>query len=365
MSSVFNYIITFFEVYGIACMIGVLFVFFIGLWIGTAIENRKKKEDLKKPITKGGLIKIVLIMAVPVCCTLFITNVNPNYFGYGYANDDFSADLHEGNLLWGIDEYRTSSGKSRTVVIYRIQCLDLKTGKRQFKKLIDDDLKIEGKTPHIVWATIDEELTGLDINTGKAIKTINKKTLQQTIPGLSGGVHEYKYNQKTSLIDIVSEEGEELSIDPATGLKVISPAEKDNRAEMDKKYISDTSGTRIITLYNEGERQRLGNENKEVINKGLFFLKGQFIQYDTLLKQAFTFSYEKLDETNFIIRALSLGGKLLWEAKQDTLKIGDFFESQPRFLNAFFYEEALIVVTDGFVFSLNKANGNLNWLTRM
>jgi outer membrane protein assembly factor BamB len=65
-----------------------------------------------------------------------------------------------------------------------------------------------------------------------------------------------------------------------------------------------------------------------------------------------------------LIRCVSLDGKLIWEASQENMKVGDFFESEPRFRDSFFYKENLIVGVDGFVFSLNKQTGQLNWVTR-
>jgi outer membrane protein assembly factor BamB len=368
-SSYFEFTITFLNEYGIWCLIGMIALFFCSLWIWTAIENRKEKESKPKYVNKATFIKIIAVMLLPFLTWLFIGEINPSYLGYGYSTNGLDIIAHGDNALCVMDYITQSAGKGGSIAIYRIQGLNMNTGIKEFRKLISHKCEAQGANNNLVWIKVKEgrndyNLTGITINSGETIKTITKDYLTQHVPELNAGVYEFDYNPKTLLLDVTSKDGLKLAINPESNAKIDSVAEKEVRRNLDTHVITDNAGNRIITLDRQGEREKLADKNGKTIPSDLFFLKSQFLQIDTIAQQVFIFSYQTLEKKNFLIRCVSLDGKLIWEASQENMKVGDFFESEPRFRDSFFYKENLIVGVDGFVFSLNKQTGQLNWVTR-
>lgn len=293
--------------------------------------------------------------------------INRHYFGYGYSTNGIAIVAHEDNALWSLD-FHGSSGAgtgAESSVVYRIQGIDLTNGEKLFKKLVPHYLEVEGNSNRLVWVKIQDGLLGMDIFTGKTTRTINEKVLMEAIPQLSNGVYEYKYNSKTLLLDIVSKDDLKLSVDPSTLQRVENSLEANGSLRVREHSIYDGKDRKIIEFERNSEREKLiGKDGQEIVTD-LFFLKGRFLAIDTLSQRIFTTSYETLDENRFLIRCVTPNGKLQWESNQDELEVGDFFERQPKFKSSFLYRDALIVVFDGFVFSLNPANGHRNWLTRI
>ena len=134
-TSVFEYSITFLEEYGIWCILGLVSCFFAWIWIKTAMESRKGKDDKKKVVTKAMLIKTVGIMFIPFFCWLFVAEINPSYFGYGYSTNGIDVLAKEDSTLWLSDYYTRSTGGQGSYCTYRIQGINLNDGTRAFKKL--------------------------------------------------------------------------------------------------------------------------------------------------------------------------------------------------------------------------------------
>lgn len=371
MKSFLDFIITFLSEYGIWLIFTLIGIFMGIIWIGIAIENRKeKKQEKVKILTKKSSIQMLIVVFIPFFIWLFVSEINPSYFGYGYSTNNLNIVSHQDSALWGIDYYVQSGGGIGSSTIYRIQGINLNNGKKLFKKMFSYAYDIEGTFHQLVWmktevAEDEFELEGINIFTGKTVNVITKNSLQQNVPELSSGVYEFSYNSKTNLLDVISKDGLKINVDPENYAKKDSAIENDVRSNIDKYSIHDLKGNTIITMIRDGEREKLYDKTRQVIPSNLFFLKGQFICLDTISQSVFTFSYETLEQKNFLIRSVSYSGKLLWEVNQQTLGVGDFFVSEPNFETSFIYKDALILGLNGFVFSLNKKTGELNWLTRL
>lgn len=94
------------------------------------------------------------------------------------------------------------------------------------------------------------------------------------------------------------------------------------------------------------------------------FLKGRFIETDAAGGAVYTFSYNRLDKGEFLVRSISPKGTVLWQMGQSQIGLGDVFQRRPAYVSAFLNGPDLIVVLDGFVFSLEAGTGKLNWSVR-
>jgi hypothetical protein len=360
MAYILDNLITFLKIYGVACFLGLTFVFVASYYI---LHDRVKK--LPKFV---NISLIILLLAIPSLLFIFSSIINPNYLGYGYSINGFEVVAHQDNVLWSQDYYVTSGGKFGSSAQYRIQALNLNNGQKLFNKLSSNKFKIQGSSNHNVWMNTDKEIIGLDIQTGKVTTTINEQNLIQAIPELSSGIYEINFNKKTSFIDIKSKDGLDLTVNPATLKKVIIQEKQEADAailKIDDQCIHYPSGERILTLDRQGERQTLEDGNKKKLNQDLFFLGGKFLQIDTVAKIAIILSNETLEKTNYLIRCVSLQGKLIWEGKQDILKIKDFYNPNPSYKMSFIYNNDLILAFDGFIISLKLSNGEVNWRARL
>ncbi len=357
LESCLDFSITFCEAYGLWIMAVLIFLGFV-IVIGA--------KACKIKLSSTVFLWITLIFAVfPIACAFFVFDLNPRHGGYGYAVDNFEVVAQEDNILWGID-YRTTPGGGATggggVAIYRVQGLNLDSGTKLFRKLIPYEFKALGDKNHLVWVSTGKEVLGMDLMSGETRITINEQNLMEKFPELAKGVYEYKYNTNTSLVDVVSKDGTSISIDPVANIKIDHAATSLTKSEHDAGNL-DTLRRKIT--FKGDIRQKLTDANGHILNEDLTFLKGEFLLFDKASERALVMSYETLDKKKFVLRYLSLDGKLLWEAKQHDLKVGDFFNSEPRFEKAFLYKDKVIMAFYGFVFSLNVSNGHLNWLTRM
>ncbi len=354
---ILDFITTFFDVYGVAC-------FIIATFLGFGISIIAKKIPPKVSMTL-----ILFFVVLPFTCWIFASQINPRYVGYGYAVKDFKVAVQEDSVLWiinssWISNYSETGGESE--IMYRIQGLNLDSGTKLFRKLIPDEFETLGHKNHLVWASTGKGIIGMDLMTGETRITVNEQNLMGQFPEFAKGVYEYKYNPKTFLIDVISQDGLRISVDPVSNVKVDHPIESatEEHYEVNNYGISKKYEKSIISL-DRNVRQKLVNQYGDVLNNDLVFLKGKFLLFDEPSSKVLVMSYETLDKKGFILRYLSLDGKLLWQAKQHDLKVGDFFNAEPEFEKALFYKDKVIMAFEGFVFSLDSSDGHLNWLTRM
>ncbi len=218
--SALNFIITFWWVYGFLALILILFIGFASMF---AMEALKIKLSFKvfAPFT-------FVFAVLPFLLFIFVDFINPYLLGLGYTTDNFEVVVHEENVLWGMDDWFLSGGGYGSVIVYRIQGIDLDTGKKLFRRSIADYFKAQGNKNELVWVSTGEELAdllGIDLKTGQTKITINEKYLIKNFPELSKGVHKYTYNPKTSLVDVISKDGKTLSMDPEKNTKIDHPVE--------------------------------------------------------------------------------------------------------------------------------------------
>ncbi len=372
--SFLDFSIAFFYVYGIWCIFVLMSLFMLLVYAGAVAENRKIKEDTEKYLPRKLFIALILFFVVlPFACWLFVAQINPRYVGYGYSTDNFKVVVQQDNVLWGMNKWTISGTHNRGSGIYRIQGINLDSGKKLFKRLIPYHFKTIGHKNHLVWASTGKDIVGMDISSGETRITINDNNLMKKFPKLARGVYKFSFNPKTSLFDVLSKDGFRISIDPVANTQVNHPVESVTKSiyKIDDQGILENLSSisedyaRIIAFDQGNIKQNLLDKNRQALNKDLTFLKGKFLLFDNVASKALIMSYETLDKKEFILRCLSLDGKLLWEAKQHDLKVGDFFNAKPEFEKALFYKDKVIMAFDGFVFSLDSSDGHLNWLTRM
>ncbi len=373
--SLLDFCVTFFQVYGIWCGMALICIVMIGVFTGAVVENRKKKEDQQKYLPRKVSIGIIVFLCLVFGCWFFVSQINPYYLGYGYSTDKFEVVAQEDNILWGMNRWVISGVRRSGPTIYRIQGLNLDSGRKLFRRLIKNHVApVVGSKNGIVWTSKDKDFVGMDLRSGKTRIAINEKSLIEKFPVLAKGIYQYNFNPKTSLFDVLSKDGFRISVDPTTNKKVDHPIEPvtDSKYKIDEHYgisekLSDSSEyySTAFAFDREDSRNKLIDKDGHILNNDLTFLEGSFLLFDKPSSKLLLMSYETLDRKEFILRCVSLNGELLWEAKQHDLKIGDFFNSEPKFSNASVYKDKLIVAFEGFVVSLNASNGHVNWLTRM
>ncbi|MEO6304612.1 MAG: hypothetical protein ABIP51_15740 [Bacteroidia bacterium] len=408
--STIDFLITFIREYSMACFFVLLF------GVGSIILYKQDKKGL---LSRKLTIGITIVAAITLLSYGFISYINPNYTCLGYSTENFKILKQEENVLACIDDFGSTSGKFTGHTICRLQGLDLNDGKLLYQKSSRSYHDVLGYQNDVVWMqSIYEELDvkGFNLKNGKVLVTIDDDYLTAKFPDLSTGIYTCKYNSETQLFDIVSKDAKHISIDAITNKKVENATVKVNPdmhylitnneivdvytntknkketiskrqhldsirdkqlkssltyAELDAEYekLPDNGYKKYaesLVSLRGAERLKLYDQNGELLNKELDFLKAQFVLYDSLTKNVFILSYKTLDKLEFTINCLSsITGKLIWAANKDDLKIGDFFIKNPEYITALIYNNNAIFVFDGFVISLNRNNGEANWLKRM
>lgn len=358
LTPLFDFLISVFWAYGLWLFFAIIPLYFVGMIL---IEEKKIVIPPKYSIAAAALF-----LGLPFVIFLFLFILNPYFLGYGYATDNFEVVAREDNVLWGVNYWILPGGEGTgSSISYRVQGLDLDGGKIYFRRIMPDFFEVLGQKDGTVWVSNGHDVLGVDIKTGMTKVTVNEKTLMLRFPELSAGVHEYKLNTQTMLFDVTSKLGAKISVDPLSGTKVEpSPKPEDNeRYEMLDTVITENYQTHMAL---KGDTvQKLTDGTGKIINDDVNFLEGRFILHDRNSGDAVVLSYETLDKKEFILRGFSMDGKLRWEAKQSRLGVGDIFIPAPEFETAFFYKDKAIIAFDGFVVSLDKSTGKLNWSTRM
>jgi hypothetical protein len=376
--------VTFLQEYGVYCIMGLIGLLLLLMYSLTALENRNNKHDPKKYLPKKVFIPLLVVFVLlPFSGYLFISVINPHFTGYGYTVHDEKESMHSDSILWAVNKWSISGKGSHSSYVYRLQAINLHTGKRVFKKLVKKELTLLDHNKRTVWVMMEKDgnITGLDLLTGNVEQVLNAENLPQQFPSLGSPVKSYEFDAEAKRLEVITQKGASLFLDLSTGK---SSSEKKNGTEgtlyeFDEHYgISereDSLSQNFHTIFsfdqNEGV-QHLQNGSKQVLNADLRFFKGSFLCFDTSTSsaaepgdQVFLWSYSSLKETACIIRCVSFSGKLIWEVKQEQLQAEDFFNPVPDLRSAFVYQNALIVQLEGFLISLDRVSGKLNWSTRL
>lgn len=404
--SFFNFLITFISEYGLWCFFGVIFIG--GSFI---LFKEDKKGSLSRKVTIAAMATIITTAITYV----FISYINPNYTCVGYSTNSFKVIKQEENVLACMNEIGYTGGKTMGHGIYRLQGLNLDDGKIIYRISCRRYDHVLGCQNQIVWlksAYKELDVRGIDIKNGETKLTVDEDYLKGKFHELQSGVYSCEYNTETQLFDIVSKEAIHLSLNLLTGkkedanLKITVPARynvasneitdvyQTTKAKMevehtrlhldsirDKQLQSNLTYAQLDAEYEklpdnaykqEGfislrgeERQKLFNQKGEVLNNELSFLMGGFVLYDSLTQNSFIISYKTLDKIEFTLSCVSITGKLLWKAGKSDLHVGDIFNKNPEYTMAFIYHKKAIFVFEGFVLSLDKDTGSVNWLTRI
>jgi hypothetical protein len=349
LTSLLDFFVTFLHFYGIWCLLGLITIALVTITI------RRNQTD---KIPRKVFFFLIAFVFIIFFSWVFVSQINPHYCGFGYASENFKVVAANDNVLWGLDSYDNSSKYGGELI--RIQGVDLENGEKLFTKLVGrKKIKIQGTKNQFVWALIDKEIIGMNLFTGKNSFLINKKYLMKAFPELAGGVHQFYYNTKTSLIDIEPEIGKCFSIDPNTSIKVNKTIECNNTEQYLSKTDINSDSLNKVILENQNSKANHNVEDKKVA------LNQEILLFDKPKQRFFTLNYENSEKENFIIKCNNLSGELIWEAKQDHLKVSNIFNKTPTYERSFFYKDKIIFVFCGYIFSLNASNGGLNWLTRM
>jgi hypothetical protein len=223
----------------------------------------------------------------------------------------------------------------------------------------------------LMWAYTEEKgenVIGMDPASGKVRVTTNEYNLMKRVPEFSNVIYKYSSGSHAPLAAIASKGG--LSaLEEESGLRPEAAGYSSEKAPDQKTYELNvhkfSAGNGSAITFSKGEEQRLLDDKGNVLNSELTFYSGKFLLFDERAEKLIILSYATPENKEFILRYLSSDGKLVWEAKQSDLKVGDLFNSEPNFEKVFIYKDKLIFSFDGFVFSLDSFNGQLNWLTRM
>jgi outer membrane protein assembly factor BamB len=354
----FDFLVTVFWAYGLWAFFAIIPLYFVGMIL---IEEKKIVIPQKYSAAAAALF-----LGLPFVIFLFLCVLNPYFLGYGYATDNFEVAARNDNALWGVNYWILPGGEGTgSSISYRIQGLELDGGKIYFRRIMPDFFEVLGQKDGTVWVSDGNDVLGMDIKTGMTKVTVNEKNLAQQFPELSGGVHEYKLNPQTLLFDVTSKLGAKISVDPLTGTKaepVPQPEDKE-RYEMLDTVITENYQTHIALKGDVVEK--LVDGTGKIINDDVTFLEGKFILHDRASGRVVILSYATLDKNEFIVRSFTANGKLLWEARQGQLGVGDIFIPAPPFETAFYYKDSVIIAFDGFVMSLDKSTGKPNWVSRM
>jgi hypothetical protein len=204
--------------------------------LGFLVMFRLQKHKGKTPLNAQIGIAVFFIVFF---LSFAFGILNPATYGYGYMTNGYEDIVNDKNIIWRLD-YKTTSGgdASGSSISYRIQGIDAVTGKKLFRKVEQNKIKILGVKNNIVWTDIDEsiadeglieqkegvELIGMDLFTGENKIVINEKYLKKYFPEYtSSGVYKIKFNSKTTLVDIVTKDGFDFSFDPNTNKKIETP----------------------------------------------------------------------------------------------------------------------------------------------
>jgi hypothetical protein len=408
--SIVQFAITFIREYGIVCFFTVLF------GVGAIIFYMQDKKGL---LTRKLTVGISTVIAISLLTYFFISYINPNYTCMGYSTKNFIVLKQEGNVLACLDDFSSTGGKFGGHTICRLQGLNLNDGKILYQKSTKSYHELIGYQNNIVWMQsvyVGLDVKGFNLETGAMQATVDDDYLMAEFSDLATGIYTCKYNIATEQFDVVSKDARHISIDALANKKVedtvakITPCihylvtdneikdaynnlKKANETAIkrehldsirDKQLQSNLTYAELDAEYEKlpdngykeyaesfislrgNERQKLYDQDGKLLNKELDFLKPHFILYDSLTKNVFILSYKTLDKLEFTINCVSsTNGKLIWAANKNELKIGDFFTKDPEYITAFIYNHNPIFVFEGFVISLNKDNGEVNWLRRM
>ncbi len=352
IESFLNFTVTLLHVYSVWCI-------FISIFIGAALWLFIEGRTTKIPLSVS-VLGVLFILSY-----LFLNYINPYFTGYGYATDNFEVVAQEDNVIWSMNSWGVSENLAPgggTEIAYKIQGLTLDSGTKLFRRLIMNKCEVLGNKNHLVWLSINKEIIGMDLMSGKTRITVNEENLMKKFPDLAKGVYQYKFNPKTSLFDVKSKDGLNISIDPVANVKIDHPIE---RIAENLGYDISKKDKKNGVTFNGAIKQNMIDQTGHVINKDLTFLAPESILFDEPSGKSIIMSYETLDKKAFILRCLSLDGKLLWEAKQHNLKIGNFLNPEPKFAKAFFYKDKAILAFYGFILSMDVSNGHVNWLMKM
>jgi|GEM_PF-6909475 len=352
-----DFIATFFRNYGLFS----LFLLTGILVLGFYIRYRRAKFPLRSVVKILGMVVLVFVL------TLFLNGINAGYIGYGYCSGRFKVLACGDDVLWGIDEF---AGVNDNPKIYRIQGLHLQSGAKLFRKLIRSHFEYIGYKKRLMWAYIEENgknVIGMDPFTGKTRLTTDEYNLMKRVPEFSKVICQSSPGTLSPLATIASGRGlrlldEESDAHPAGGYSSDSGV-NENEFELSSDRLT-LNKHKVITFGN-AENQNLTDDRGNILNDELTFYSGQFLLFDERNEKLVTMSYTTPQNKEFVLRYLSKDGKLVWKVRQSDLAVGDVFNPEPDFEKAFIYNENLIFVFEGFVFSLDSFNGRLNWMTRM
>ena len=351
-----DFIITFFKNYGFFSLFG---LFVISLLLAWFIKYRKKRAVLKSILTALILVFIIFIFS------FFLNAINSKHIGFGYCNGRFKVLACGDNILWGMDEFKSKNDSK----IYRIQGLNLDNGKKLFRKLIDHPFEYIGYKKHLMWAYTEEggkNVIGMDPSSGKERLTTDEYNLMKRVPEFSKIIYRYSSGAHSPLAALASKNGlriEESEIEKKPGGYSVKKIDSQNDYELSAQKFSASNGN--VIAFGTEEKQKLQDAKGDILNNELIFYSGAFLLFDERAEKLVTLSYTGPEKKEFILRYLSTDGNLVWKVKQSDLKVGDLFNSEPAFEKVFIYKEQLIFVFEGFVFSLDSFNGQLNWLTRV
>jgi hypothetical protein len=354
-----DFITTFFKNYGFVCLIGLFIAVLLFLWF---VKYRKKHVPGQAAVTAFASVIIIFIL------WLFLNGINSKYIGYGYCTGKFKVLACGDNVLWGMDEFTT--GKGNDLKIYRIQGLDLDSGWKLFRKLIDHHFEYIGYKKHLMWAYTEESgnnVIGMDPVSGKVRVITDKYNLMKRAPDLSKVIYKYSSGSHAPMAAIAPKGSQDTAGERNRAHldAEIFPEKMNDQKTYELNASKFSAGNGSVITFSKGEKQKLSDDKGNALNNELDFYSGKFLLFDELAEKLVVLSYATPENKEFILRYLSSDGKLVWEARQSDLKVGDLFNSEPNFEKVFIYKDKLIFSFEGFVFSLDSFNGQLNWLTRM
>jgi hypothetical protein len=277
---------------------------------------------------------------------------------FGYAVGFYGMHTN-GEQLSLIEQHEVGDGDGGSSTVYRLYVLDLKTGKRMLRMLLD--------YPEIITMTKDgivvfeqSRTVKLNIITGDEMKTWSQEKGLEKFPELKTGIS--NIGRETKIID--GKRKGYLTITALDGHEYYFDLQDETLHT--GRVPHESSDNNITFRFNTvaGRIERLVSTSREPYQESEYesdLLEPEIIANDPTRKIVIVKHFTTLEKNNAIITCLSYDLKPLWLIDQSTLKIEHYYPENSKAGAALYDAQNIVMTFGGTAICFDVTNGEERW----